>query len=101
MQRRRTKQNRGPDFTIVGAGQLARVLVHALHDAGYSISEIVSRDLPESKQRTQRLSRQVNATAAVFARAEFKAAVIWLCIPDDLVPQCAHAITRAKASWTG
>jgi predicted short-subunit dehydrogenase-like oxidoreductase (DUF2520 family) len=103
MKLRKTKQekNREPDFTIVGTGQLARVLVHALHDAGYRIREIVSRDLPESRHRAQRLARHVKARATVLAGAEFNAAVIWLCIPDDFIPQCTRAIVEAKSNWAG
>src|SRR5215813_7633437 len=57
---RKTKKrtSRHPDFTIVGTGQLARVLLHALQDAGYKIGEIVSRDLPDSKRQALKLARQ-------------------------------------------
>src|SRR5262249_38779108 len=89
------------DFSIVGPGQLARVLVHALHDAGYGIREIISRDLPESRQRAQKLARGVKATARGIAEAEFEAAVIWICLPDDFVPQCARVIAKSKSSWDG
>src|SRR5256885_6056001 len=100
---RNTKARRSgrPDVAIVGTGQLARVLAHALHDAGYKIHEIVSRDLPESKQRVRGLARQVKTTATVFASAAFNASVIWLCIPDDLVSYYARAITETKANWAG
>src|SRR2546430_3708560 len=98
---RNTKARRSgrPDVAIVGTGQLARVLAHALHDAGYKIHEIVSRDLPESKQRVRGLARQVKTTATVFASAAFNASVIWLCIPDDLVSYYARAMTERKANW--
>ena len=98
---RKTKKRRSrqPDFTIVGTGQLARVLVHALQDAGYKIREIVSRDLPESKQRASKLARQVQAKARIFPDAQFETTVIWLCIPDDYIPQCAAAIAQAKSDW--
>ena len=100
---RKTKVRKGrrPDFAIVGTGQLARVLVHALHDAGYKIREIVARDLPDSKQRARRLARQVKGTAKVLATAEFDATVIWLCIPDDAIPKYARTIAEARSSWTG
>jgi predicted short-subunit dehydrogenase-like oxidoreductase (DUF2520 family) len=97
----KARRSRRPDFAIVGTGQLARVLAHALHDAGYKIREIVSRDLPESKQRARRLARQVKATARVFASAEFNARVIWLCIPDDFVSHYACATAARKTDWEG
>src|SRR5215475_631964 len=93
------KRRSKPDFSIVGTGQLARVLVHALHDAGYWIDEIISRDLPESRQRAQRLARRVRTTARVLPAAEFNAAVIWLCIPDDFVSPRAREIAESKSSW--
>jgi predicted short-subunit dehydrogenase-like oxidoreductase (DUF2520 family) len=95
------KRRSKPDFSIVGTGQLARVLVHALHDAGYGIDEIISRDLPESRQRAQRLARRVRTTARAVPAAEFNAAVIWLCIPDDFVPRRAREIAESKSSWAG
>lgn len=99
---RKTKKPASPpDFTIVGTGQLARVLVHALHDAGYKIGEIVSRDLPESKRRALKLARQIKVKARSFADAQFDGTVIWFCIADDYIPQCATAIAQTKADWTG
>ena len=100
---RKTKKrtSRHPDFTIVGTGQLARVLVHALQDAGYKIGEIVSRNLPDSKRRALKLARQFKAKARVFSDAQFETNVVWLCIPDDYIPQLAAAIAQAKSDWTG
>lgn len=100
LQKTKKRSRPTPDFTIVGTGQLARVLVHALRDAGYKIREIVSRDLPESKQRASKLARQVEAKARIFPDAQFETTVIWLCIPDDYIPQCAAAIAQAKSDWT-
>ena len=102
MHPRKTKKRRSPpDFTIVGTGQLARVLVHALHDAGYRICEIVSRDLPASKQRALKLARQVKAKPRILADAQLDGSVIWFCIPDDYIPQCATAAAQTKADWSG
>jgi len=100
---RKTKKrtSRHPDFTIVGTGQLARVLLHALQDAGYKIGEIVSRDLPDSKRRALKLARQFKAKARILADARFEITVVWLCIPDDYIPQCAAAIAQVKSDWTG
>lgn len=99
--RKTKKRSRPPDFTIVGTGQLARVLVHALHHAGYRIREIVSRDLPASRQRALKLARQVKSKARTLADAQFDSTVIWFCIPDDYIPQCATAIAQSKPEWSG
>ena len=100
-QKAKKRSSRQPDFAIAGTGQLARVLVHALHDAGYKIREIVSRDLPDSKARALKLARKVKARARVFADAQFDASVIWFCIPDDYIPRHAVAIAQAKPDWNG
>src|SRR5690349_15775272 len=99
--RKTKKRSSPPDFTIVGTGQLARVLVHAVHHAGYRIREIVSRDLPASRQRALKLARQVKAKARILADAQFDSTVIWFCIPDDYIPQCTTAIAQSRPEWNG
>ncbi len=90
---------RQPDFCIVGSGQLARVLAHALHRAGFTVAEIVTRNLPESKKHARTLARQVGAAVHTLAAAELSAAVLWLCIPDDYIPQCAQAVAAVRPGW--
>lgn len=90
---------RQADFCIGGSGQLARVLAHALYNAGFDVTEIVTRGLPESRRRARALAKQVGAHVHAFAEAELSARVLWLCIPDDFIPQCAQALASTRPSW--
>jgi len=88
-----------PTITVIGAGNLARVLGLALHTAGYSIEEIVSRDASESRKRARALARQVGARVATYATARLDADIIWLCVSDDVIFPTASAI--ANRNWKG
>lgn len=90
-----------PNFSIVGSGQFARVLAHALHDAGYKVAEIISRELADSRRRAAKLARSVSAQARSFSEALLNGEVIWICIPDDFIPQCAQALAATRGSWEG
>ncbi len=50
-----------PSVAIVGAGSLATFLAVALNDAGFPITEIVTRDSPRSRQRARTLAAKVGA----------------------------------------
>jgi predicted short-subunit dehydrogenase-like oxidoreductase (DUF2520 family) len=100
-QKSKAAHKSGAEFALVGSGQLARVLALALHDAGYRISEIISRDLPDSKKRAQALARKVGSVARSFADADLSAGVIWLCVADDVIPQCAQSLAAMRSMWKG
>jgi len=89
-----------PSIALVGPGNLATALALALRKAGYRITEVVSRDLPESKARARALARKTGARPAQVATAELTAAVVWLCVTDDAIAACARAISQAT-NWKG
>ena len=93
-------RRRGPTITLIGPGNLARVLGLALHAAGYTIDEIVSRDAPESRMRGRTLARQVGARAATYADARLASDIIWLCVSDDAIAPTAAALAPAT-NWKG
>ncbi len=93
-----------PSIALVGPGNLATALALALRKAGYRITEVVSRDLPESKARARSLARKTGARPATVATAELTAAVVWLCVTDDAIAPTARALARAskrKGYWNG
>jgi predicted short-subunit dehydrogenase-like oxidoreductase (DUF2520 family) len=98
MSARKTKARR--TITLVGPGNLARVLGLALHAAGYTIREIVSRDAPESRKRARALARQVGARAVSYAHAQLGADIIWLCVSDDAIFPTASMIASRNV-WKG
>jgi len=89
-----------PTITIVGPGNLARVLGLALHAAGYTIDEIVSRDAADSRKRACALARQVGTRAATYADARLASEIIWLCVSDDAIAPTASALAR-RTDWEG
>ena len=96
---KRIKQRR-PTITLVGAGNLARVLGLALRAAGYTIDEIVSRSDPESRRRARKIARHTGARAATYDNARFASRIIWLCVSDDAIAPTASAIAHAT-KWRG
>ncbi len=91
---------RHPSITLVGPGNLGRVLALALRTAGYRIDEVVSRDAPESRKRGRALARQVRARAATYAEAQLASDIVWLCVSDDAIAFTASALVRS-ADWKG
>ena len=97
---RPTTNDRRPTITLVGPGNLGRVLGLALNAAGYRIDEIVSRDMPDSRKRARALARQVGARAATYAEAQLASNIIWLCVSDDAIAPTAAALAK-HAIWKG
>jgi len=93
-----------PSIAIVGPGNVATALALSLRKAGYRITEVVSRDLPDSRARARLLARKTGARAATHADAALHADVIWLCVTDDAIAPTARALARAsskKGNWKG
>jgi predicted short-subunit dehydrogenase-like oxidoreductase (DUF2520 family) len=82
-----------PTFAIVGAGRLATDLALALHDAGFSIQEIVCRNTPRSRSKARKLAAKVGARAVTGTSASLDATVLWLCVPDREIRATAAALT--------
>lgn len=91
---------RKPSIAIVGPGNLATALSHSLRKAGYRITEVVSRDLPESKARAKVLAQKLSARPATYTGAKLEADVVWLCVTDDAIAPCARALAKAR-NWKG
>lgn len=88
------------DITIVGAGNLGSALAMSLHQAGYAIREIVSRDRSPSLRRSQALARNTGAKAVEVSRATLHARVIWFCVPDREIASAATALAD-RVNWRG
>jgi predicted short-subunit dehydrogenase-like oxidoreductase (DUF2520 family) len=97
---RPTTDRRRPTITLVGPGNLGRVLGLALHSAGYTIDEVVARDASESRKRARALARQVGGRAATYANAQLASDIIWLCVSDDAIAPTASALAPATR-WKG
>lgn len=89
-----------PDITIIGAGTLATALARSLHEKGYSIEEIVSRDNAPSLRRARSLARTVGAQPIAVGKATLAARIIWICVPDDAIAAVAQRIVGTR-DWNG
>ena len=81
-----------PSIAIVGAGRLGTALAIGLRRAGYTISEIVSRNNVASKRNAATLGRKVHARPTTVANVRLNADVIWLCVPDREIKNLANKV---------
>src|SRR4051794_27497291 len=93
---------RKPSIAIVGPGALGSAVARALHASGYTVAEIVSRDNAASLRHARELARVVGARATTFTQARLDADVVWLCVPDDAIADCARVLARRRdVEWRG
>ena len=93
---------RKPSIAIVGAGSLATFLAAALNDAGFTITEIIARDTPQSRRHARALSARVGARTVTTRSAVLDTTLLWFCVPDREIRGSASALaghlsTRAAA----
>ena len=95
------KTVRKPTVAIVGAGSLATFLAVALHGAGFTITEIVTRDSPRSRRHARALAAKVGAQLVTADSAALHATLLWFCVPDRDIRVAASALAvhlAARAS---
>lgn len=93
---------RKPSIAIVGAGSLATFLAAALNDAGFTITEIIARDTPQSRRHARALAARVGARTVTTRSAVLDTTLLWFCVPDREIRGSASALaghlsTRAAA----
>jgi len=86
------RTTRKPSVAIVGAGSLATFLAVALHDAGFTITEIVARNSPQSRRHARTLAAKVGAQTVTANSAALDAALLWFCVPDREIRGAASAL---------
>jgi predicted short-subunit dehydrogenase-like oxidoreductase (DUF2520 family) len=89
-----------PHIAIVGAGNLAGALAVSLHEAGYVIEQIISRERAASLQQARRLGREVGASTIAVDQAKIQAEMVWFCVPDGEISTAAESMA-AGADWKG
>jgi predicted short-subunit dehydrogenase-like oxidoreductase (DUF2520 family) len=83
---------RKPAVAVVGAGNLAGFLAVALDEAGFTITEIITRDSPQSRRKAQKLAAKVGARTDTADSAALDAELLWLCVPDREIRTAASAL---------
>jgi len=91
---------RKPAIAIVGPGRLGSALARGLSRAGYTISEVVSRNSPASRRQAAALAKSVHAPSSPTVNAHLDAELIWFCVPDREIAAAAYDLAGA-ASWKG
>jgi predicted short-subunit dehydrogenase-like oxidoreductase (DUF2520 family) len=86
------KTTRKLSVAIVGAGSLASFLAVALHDAGFTITEIVARDSARSRRHARSLAAKVGAQLVTAHTAALDATLLWFCVPDREIRGAASAL---------
>lgn len=84
-----------PRIAIVGPGRLGRTLTLELRQAGYTISEIVSRNTTAAKRKSRELARKVEARASTPYDARLDAEVVWFCVPDREIAGASRQLATA------
>lgn len=88
-----------PKIAIVGAGKLGSALATSLRGAGYTVSEIVSRNRDSSRRRARQLARRVGSRAVVVGSGGIASEIVWLCVPDREIAGCVRSL--AGIEWKG
>jgi predicted short-subunit dehydrogenase-like oxidoreductase (DUF2520 family) len=88
-------------ISIVGPGNLGRVLAIALYDSGYRISEIITRDDVASLRKARSLAKRIGASGTRVNDAKLDADVIWLCVTDAAVAGVANQLSKFPVEWKG
>ena len=87
-----------PKIAIVGAGRVGTALAVRLAEAGYKITEVISRRPPRSRGKVRGLARRLRATASsIGGGAQLDADLVWFCTPDVQVARTAAQL--AGLDW--
>ena len=86
-----------PKIALVGAGRVGTALAVRLAEAGYKITELISRRTPNSRGKVRGLARRLRATAANVAGAQLDADIVWFCTPDEQIARTA--VELARLDW--
>jgi predicted short-subunit dehydrogenase-like oxidoreductase (DUF2520 family) len=79
-----------PGVAIIGAGSLAASLAPALHESGYAITEIISRNPRDARAR--KLAARVGARTVTISTADLDATLLWFCVPDREIRVAAASL---------
>jgi predicted short-subunit dehydrogenase-like oxidoreductase (DUF2520 family) len=91
------KKKERPRIAVVGTGKLGTALALSLRAAGYSVSEIISRDRKNSKPKARALARRVGASASTPRETGLRAELVWFCVPDGEIAKSARVL--AVKDW--
>ncbi|MFZ0285941.1 MAG: DUF2520 domain-containing protein [Terriglobales bacterium] len=88
-----------PTIAIVGPGRLGTALALQLTQAGYRVSEIISRT-PASARKARALARTLKVRSSHRRNANLDADLIWLSVPDREIAVVAAELA-VRDIWRG
>lgn len=80
---------------------MGSALAVALRRAGHRVTDIVVRDLPESRVRGSQLAKKVGAKVSTLGETRSDADIIWVCVTDDAIAPAAAELAKTKIPWRG
>jgi len=84
------------NFSLIGAGKVGRALATALYKKGWQCNSVVSR----RRSTAEDVARVVKAgTASDEARRLIAARWIFVCTPDDVLPEIASSLAGLEIAW--
>jgi predicted short-subunit dehydrogenase-like oxidoreductase (DUF2520 family) len=86
-----------PRISIVGLGRLGNALARQLHDAGYTVCEVIAHNRVSPQAR--RLADLLGASATTLHAAKLAGNLVWFCVPDSGI--AATAAQLAFHDWQG
>ena len=84
-----------PRISIVGLGRLGNALARQLHDAGYTVCEVIAHNRVSPQAR--RLADLLGASATTLHTAKLAGNLVWFCVPDSGI--AATAAQLAFHDW--
>jgi predicted short-subunit dehydrogenase-like oxidoreductase (DUF2520 family) len=90
-------------IAIIGPGRLGTALARELSCAGYSVTELISKDNAASLKRARKLGESVSARVVTVEKATYDAKLLWLCVPDrEIAPVGRELAARLTSKqWKG
>jgi predicted short-subunit dehydrogenase-like oxidoreductase (DUF2520 family) len=85
---------RQTSVAIVGAGNFGSALARLLSRNGYEVWEVVTRAGKKPSGRAAAEARKAGGSAVALGDAALDADVLWLCVPDDVIGECAKEVAR-------
>jgi predicted short-subunit dehydrogenase-like oxidoreductase (DUF2520 family) len=92
-----------PTIAILGPGRLGRALARELLDAGYAVTELISRRNSASQTAARKLAKSLHALPATIGNAKFDAGLLWLCVPDREIAGVGRELSARETgkTWKG
>ena len=92
-----------PTIAILGPGRLGRALARELLDAGYAVTELISRRNSASQTAARKLAKSLHALPATIGNAKFDAGLLWLCVPDREIAGVGRELSARGTgkTWKG